>query len=741
MSQNKKTKHLGMLGATGVGVGAIVGGGILALTGVAFATTGAGAIAAFALNGVIALITALSFAEMSSRFPQSGGSYVFAKKVLSVRAAFVVGWVVWTASIAAAALYALGFATFAVFAADQLWQTFLGNPPLWLGQPRLVTLLAVLATGFYALGLARTSVGGGRWETAGKMLVFAGVIAGGLWALTGSSAETVRTNLSPFLPRGGLGLLQAMGYTFIALQGFDLIAAVGGEIKDPGRTIPRAMVLSLALALVCYLPLLFVIAAVGVAPGQSISKLGADYPETVVAIAAQRFMGPSGLWLVSVAAILSMLSALQANLFAASRVAMAMAQDRTFPERLSGLHSSRGTPIKAIVATAAALLILLVLVPNVAAAGAAASLVFLLSFALAHWTAILARRRGGGYPAPFRAPWFPFFPIVGGVACLALAIFQAIAVPTAGVAVGLWFALGLVLYGWLFARRARVVDASTEVGDPQLTALRGRNPLVLVPIANPASAATLIEVANALTPSRVGRVLLLSVVNVDSASRSETSQPQLGYAHEVLRESLAASLSHGLALEALTTIATERWMEIVRVAKTHRCESLLLGFGKLNQDFVGTDFEDMMSRVDCDVVSLRAPSGWRLSQVERVLVPVGGKATHDELRARLLGSICRAGSRDITYMRVLPENTPARSYRSAQLGLTRIAQDEVPGSFHIEVVKDHAVEDVIARMAPEYDLIVLGTQRLSRRRKVLGELVVRALRGTSGAIILISRRR
>ena len=146
MSTDVKMKHsLGLLGATAVGVGAIVGGGILALAGVAFATTGAGAIAAFALNGVIAVVTALSFAEMSSRFPQSGGSYVFAKKVLSVRAAFAVGWVVWTASVAAAALYALGFATFAVFSADHLWRAFLGDPPVWLAHPRLVTFLAAAA--------------------------------------------------------------------------------------------------------------------------------------------------------------------------------------------------------------------------------------------------------------------------------------------------------------------------------------------------------------------------------------------------------------------------------------------------------------------------------------------------------------------------------------------------------------------------------------------------------------------
>ncbi len=104
---------MGLFGATSLGVGAIVGGGVLALAGVAFASAGPGAIIAFALNGVIAIITATSFAYLARRFPESGGIYAYSRKVLSIEVAFVVGWVVWFASILAGVLYALGFAAFA----------------------------------------------------------------------------------------------------------------------------------------------------------------------------------------------------------------------------------------------------------------------------------------------------------------------------------------------------------------------------------------------------------------------------------------------------------------------------------------------------------------------------------------------------------------------------------------------------------------------------------------------------
>lgn len=94
-------RTISLPGAISVGVGGIVGGGILALAGTAFAVTGPSAIIAFALNGVIAMLTALTFAEISSTFPESGGPYLFSKKVFSIQSAFIVGWIVLFAAIVA----------------------------------------------------------------------------------------------------------------------------------------------------------------------------------------------------------------------------------------------------------------------------------------------------------------------------------------------------------------------------------------------------------------------------------------------------------------------------------------------------------------------------------------------------------------------------------------------------------------------------------------------------------------
>lgn len=741
MPNNIQTERtIGLIGATGVGVGAIVGGGILALAGVAFATTGPSAIVAFALNGFIALLTALTFAELSSSFPESGGTYTFAKKVLTVESAFAVGWVVWFASIVAAVLYAQGFGYFFALIVADLLQAAGREAPAWLTGRWSVAALAMLATFGYTVMLTRTAGDGGQWINIGKVAVFGVLIAGGLWVVTSRSPKSLGESLTPFFAEGGPGLIQAMGFTFVALQGFDLIAAVAGEVKRPERVIPRAMLLSLGIALAIYLPLLFVWSTVGVGEGESITDASRADPEAIVARAAENYLGEFGYWFVLIAAVLSMLSALQANLFAASRVGRTMACDRTLPRRMSILSRRWKTPVVSITVTSGIVVAIILIVPDVAAAGAAASLIFLITFTLAHWITVLARRRRGERQPPFRTPLFPLVPAIGGVACLALAVFQGLAVPLAGAIAGVWLLLGGLLFLALFARSARVVDASSAARDPELVRLRGRSPLVLVPIANPANAHSMVEIANALATPEVGRVLLLFVVVPPEKWQPSQDTEPLARAQAVLGESIRASVAAGLFPEALTTIAVDPWREINRVSGTLRCESLLLGLSELTDDSQQTPLDELMGTVDSDVVVLRAPPAWELTSVDRILVPIGGRGENDQLRARLLGSLQRMGHREINYMQVLPKQSTASECRRANRRLQEIAADDGAESADTTVLQSDSATESVIQQAGTSDLVILGAQRHSRREKAFGHFIDSVARGTACPLILISRR-
>ncbi|MGI9534590.1 MAG: amino acid permease [Thermodesulfobacteriota bacterium] len=739
MPADKDQKRtIGLMGATGVGVGGIVGGGVLALSGIAFANTGPSATLAFFLNGVIAMIVALSYAEMSSTFPESGGTYLFSKKVLSIESAFVVGWIFWFASIVAAVLYAIGFASFTVIVINVVWVEFLGEPPGWLSSIWIINLLAVLATLFYTFTLSRKTGGGGGLLNIGKIIVFSILIAAGLFAFTETPPGEITGNLHPFFSHGFTGLLIAMGYTFIAMHGFDLISAVGGEIKHPEKNIPRSMLLSLGISLILYIPLLFIISTVGVSSGQSITVMGSNYLEEIVAVGAKNYMGSFGYWLVLVAGILSMLSALNANIFGASRVAFKMAVDRTLPKKLGFMHDIYQTPTKSIYATSIIAILIIVVFSNVESAGAAASLIFLITFSIAQFLAILIRKRIDISKIPFQMPLYPFLPVIGIVCCMLLAVFQGFVVPLAGLITLIWLLIGGFLYVILFSKSAKLVDASAAAFDPNLSKLRGQTPLVLVPISNPTNAASMVQLASSLAPPKFGKVLLLSVVT-KSGDNNDDQTEKIINSQKVLNESLKASIREGIYPEALTTVADNAWEEIKRVSERHQCNSLVLGLTNLNEDVTGSNLEKLISDVPCDVVVLRAHNEWNLRDVKKVLVPVAGGDGHGELLARLLGTLSRVGNPEVEFLKVMPEFVSWAECEKAREKLFIIAQDYImSGNFKVRVIQNDKIVEEIITHSKDFDLVILGFNKVGRHLRAFGPVTQEIAQGTTTPIVLIS---
>ncbi len=698
---------------------------------------------------------------MSTAFPESGGAYTFAKKVLSARLAFAVGWLLWFAYIVAGVLYALGFAEYVVVVARVAWAGLFDRAPDWLGQRASLAAVALAATVAYTVSLIQSSGGGGAWATWGKVVVFAVLIAGGVWGLAAGSGSSFGEGMTPFFAGGTTGLLSAMGFTFIALQGFDLVAAVAGEVRDPKRVILKAMLYSLGIGLAVYLPLLVVVSTAGVPSGDTIGALAARSPSTVIADAVRNYMGPAGYWLVVVAALLATLSALQANLLAASRVALTMARDRNLPTVLETMHKERGTPVMAVYASALALAAILLMLPDLASAGAAASLIFLLVFALAHGTAYLARRRAAplsqradAATEVYRTPWFPLLPVGGGVACTAMAAFQAVAVPAAGGIVVVWLGLGVLLYFSLFSARSQAVDAFSEGVDPEVMRLRGHSPFVLVPVANPEQAPGLVGIASALAPPEVGRVLLLSVIQRHPGRRkgapvsfissgealAEDARARVQRVQEVQRQALLASLSLGHEPECLITLGKTPWSEILRVAKRTSCTGLVLGLGEAREGIAHQNLEELLDTVDCDVIFLKAPKDFRLRNARRVLVPIGGRGGQHELRARLLGSLGRAAEApEVTLLTMLPAEATVEDESAAHKRLERTASDKAKSRAATALVKtDDAVGAIVERTA-EHDVLILGLHRASGGKRVFGEFVLKVAERSQCAVIMLSQ--
>ena len=730
-------RTIGVFGATLVGIGGILGGGLMVLLGTAFNMAGPAAILAFALNGIVAWLTAMSVAEISSTFPQSGGAYNFAKKVLSVRAAFVVGWVTWFAYIVAAVLYALSFASFTVILLRGIYDATGYEHPAFLDRRNFTLFLATGATVFYAVGLVRKSSGGGQWVNVAKVVVFVLLVAAGAIALVRQPIADIGPELQPFFTGGLTGVIAAMGVMFISLQGFEMVAAIAGEVRDPERAIPRAVFGSLGISFAVYLPLVFLVATAGVDDGGHVMKLAAASPDTVTAVAVSEFLGATGYWVMVLLIAIATFSAIQANLLTASRIAFAMAHDHTLPSVMERKHPTRGTPIMAIYATTIAVVAIVFMISDLAAAGAASGLIFLLAFALTHFTAYLARKRRGVVEGAYQTPAFPIVPIVGGVACAGLGVFQAIVVPDAGGVLLIWLALGVLLYFALFKGRSEIADAAAEALDPQLSLLRGKSPLVLLPIANPKTARSMVEVANALAPSEYARVLLLAIVR---AGDKVEPLARLADAQDAVREALTASYVDGHAPEALITAASQPWKEIRRVADEHRCESLLVGLPKAHDAKLEEQLETLVNDVDCDVALMRAPEDWRIGNAKRVLVPVAGRGDAAELRARLLGTLCRELPRELVFLTVLPDDAGDEQLAEMVRSVSHLADMNIPTKPVVEVVRSSDPADAILAEAARADLVILGLRQSRQGRRLLGTINRRVAFEAPCAVMLLARR-
>jgi nucleotide-binding universal stress UspA family protein len=352
---------------------------------------------------------------------------------------------------------------------------------------------------------------------------------------------------------------------------------------------------------------------------------------------------------------------------------------------------------------------------------------------MVHWAAILARRRSGDRR-------LPIVPLAGAALCLALAVFQAFAVREAGSVVVSWLAIGVILYLTTLASGARLADVSAEARDPNLARLRGRSPLVLVPIANPASAASLAGVAATVRTPGVGRVLLHSVVSARDGVPEE-DDPGLRDAQIILSDSLMRGFERAVPAETLFTVASDPWAEIARVARLHGCQTIVLGSPRVFDPDTEPHLEQLISRVDAQAIVLRAPRRWRIAQVQSVLVPIGGRRDHSEVRAQLLASLTRAQNCKIIFLRTIKPTTRLADRRRAERTLHALARDEAEGAYEVLFEEAEDAVEAILRHASAVDLIVLGINQTPSGGGVFGA-VVRAVAGaTDTPLLMIGRQR
>ena len=733
-------RDLGLFDATMIGVGAMIGAGIFVLTGIAAGESGPASVLAFALNGAVTLLTAFAYAELAAAIPEAGGGYAFVRRAFPGAVGFTAGWLLWFAYTVACSLYALGFAGY-------FWEFFLKYVPGIAGLAFSVTgehaavLLIALAVGVFFVRLnVRGAEVTGKAEnvlTLTKLLVLAVFIGYGLKAV-GADPAQAREAFNPFMPTGLGGVIAAMGLTFIAFEGYDLIATVAEEIKEPERNIPKATFIALGITIVMYLLILFVsLAAVTPEDGIPSWRLLGNYGETAIVRAADGFMPAFGVAVIVFGGLLSTMSALNATVMASSRVAFSMARDRWLPRSVARIHPERRTPHVAILATGAILLAMALALP-LEAVGSAASLIFLITFAMVNLSVIVLRRKAPEIKRRYRVPLYPFVPIMGIVLNLALALYQFKFQPLAWYVTIGWIVFGLILYYGHFGK-----EAAAE--RPQVLETRAKPPAkltdaMIVPLHNPDTADLLIDYAEAVAEAHRKMLVALSVVEVP---RQLPIQEGLRFAHRreaMLKRVCKDASRRRIAIGSDLVVAHQAHDGILAGARRYSADLLLMGwkgYTNTRERIFGEVTDRVIRNAPCDLALLKIA---KARPPKRCLFPTAGGA-NAQLAARMLSALVPAFGMSVTACYVVPPEATEEERREADRWIGKTLE-HLDAGIEVErkLIEAKSVAGGIAKESRGYDLVVLGAAKARFLSQVIfGEIPERVAR-YSPANVLVAKR-
>ncbi|GAX52408.1 APC family permease [Streptomyces olivochromogenes] len=403
-SGSELRRTLGVGDAVVIGLGSMVGAGIFAALGPAARTAGSGLLLGLAVAAVVAYCNAMSSARLAALYPASGGTYVYGRERLGAFWGYLAGWSFVVGKTASCAAMALTVGAY-----------------VWPGQAHAVAVGAVVALTAVNYGGMQKSARLTRVIVSVVLTVLASVVV----VCLGSDASDAG-RLDVEVSGGAGGVLQAAGLLFFAFAGYARIATLGEEVRDPARTIPRAIPTALGVTLVVY-------AAVAVAVLSVLGPEGLGRASAPLADAVRTAGVPGLVPVVRVGAAVAALGSLLALILGVSRTTLAMARDGHLPGALADVHPRFQVPHRAELAVGAVVAALAATVDVRGAIGFS-------SFGVLAYYAVANASAWTLSPAPAARP----VPVVGLVGCVTLAFALPVLSVVAGTAV---LGVGAAAYG------------------------------------------------------------------------------------------------------------------------------------------------------------------------------------------------------------------------------------------------------------------------------------------------------
>ena len=537
------------------------------------------------------VFTALTYAELGSAFPATGGGYRWVKQGLPRPNAYLSGWMAWFGHTIAGSLYAVAFGSFFGYLLKA--SGIIGDD---FGFPidKLFAAIAIIIFTFVNIRGSSDTGRVGNAITFTQLAIIGVLVAAAVGAMAFANPNWSE-NFTDFMPLGITGIALAMGLTFIAFEGYEIISQAGDEIKNPKRNIPRAILLSLAIVVTLYVVFTFVFIG-GLNPddiGMPAWSFIGSFGELGIIEAAERFM-PFGALIVLAGGLVSTLSALNATTFAASRVSFAMGTQYNLPHIFSKIHPKYHTPFVATIISGIIMMVI-ALSLDLTAIALAASIMFLFLFTQVNLASITIRRlyeKTVDYG--FKTPFFPAVPIIGIITAMGLSIYLLITHPESWIIAVVWVLIGFVIYKFYTSKQE--LEHNAPLVFTQGPKLRKEYRIMIV--FDKRNATKLYKIAKCISEFNDGEITLLNIVNVPRQTPLSLTH---GFGDNGLKaiEDFKKEVPGSLRNRFLVRLAHDPTEAILSTAEEQDINIMLVDFSFLRNN------RKLLSLTTCDIVGVR----------------------------------------------------------------------------------------------------------------------------------------
>ncbi len=709
-----------------IGLGPNIGSTIFLLVGLGVGIAGPALILVLILNFLVTTLTALSYMELSSAFPETGGGYLWVREGLFPPLGFLGGWMSWVGHCIACAVYVLGFGEGITWLMAQYNITVPG-----IGADMLIKIFAVVIAAVFSWLNYRGVRGTGRSQVYVSFVLVGMVVLYILFALhsiltTGPAPQS----FEPFMPFGLMSLAGAMGFTFMIFEGYEIVAQTGEEAKNAEKVVPKAMFLCIFISAVIFVIITALTIAVSGWPSV------ADWGTEALARTSEQVVPIMGPGLIAIGVIIGSLAAINSVVFSTSRVSFAMGRDGTLPESFGKLHPRNMTPSTAIIFSGVIIVIMSVFMP-IEQVAMVADILILLLFVLVNWAAINMRKLRPDANREFVTPFFPWIPIAGIITQLFLAIAIFDIEPLSWyVAIGAIY-VGLVIHYFSGAREEieRIELPEREPMDEE-TKERYR---VMIPIDDPSNIRSLQDLGAIIANNRDGELLLHTVIEVPTSAPLDAVDKDLIQQKKRMLEKvkLQADLK-GIKTRALVSVSHDIARAIVDTAKDEGVNMILLGwkgYAESKKDVLGRKMDEILRKAPCDVIVLKSEG--RLSP-ESITILSGGM-WHVSKATEVASEIALSSGGRITIMNVIVKEDHFDRAREYSQRLESIVK-----SYDVPVitreVRSKSIVDGAISYSTDTDLLALGVSGARRWDKfVLGPMQDRITKGVRCPVLIYKR--